>query len=60
MDDNPLTPEEAALIVGVPVAQLYRWAWLRVGPRNTGTRIRPRYMPEDLTDWITEARAHVV
>lgn len=58
--DDPLTPEEASPLVGVPVAQLYRWAWLRVGPENCGTRLRPRYTEEALTEWVTEARAHVV
>lgn len=46
-----LTPEEAAPLVGVPAAQLKRWAWDRVGPKNSGTRYKPRYHEEDLREW---------
>lgn len=46
-----LSPAEAAPIAGVPVVQLERWAWLEVGPRNSGTRSRPRYRREDVEAW---------
>jgi hypothetical protein len=46
-----LTPEEAAPIIGVPAAQLKRWAWDRVGPKNSGTRYKPRYHEGDLRGW---------
>jgi hypothetical protein len=46
-----LTPDEAAPIVGVPAAQLKRWAWDRVGPKNSGTRHKPKYREEDLRAW---------
>lgn len=47
-----LTPEEAALILGVPAAQLKRWAWDRVGPKNSGTKWKPRYQEADLRAWL--------
>jgi hypothetical protein len=46
-----LTPAEASPIAGVPAVQLVRWAWLRVGPRNSGTRHRPKYHADDLREW---------
>jgi len=48
-----LTPDEAAPIVGVPAAQLKRWAWDRVGPKNSGTRHKPKYREEDLRAWLS-------
>jgi hypothetical protein len=47
-----LTPEQAAPLIGVPAAQLKRWAWDRVGPKNSGTRYKPRYREEDLREWV--------
>lgn len=46
-----LSPAEAAPIAGVPPVQLERWAWLDVGPRNVGTRGKPRYRAEDIEAW---------
>jgi hypothetical protein len=46
-----LTPEEASAIAGVPAQQLRRWAWLRVGPRNSGTRHRPKFHEDDIREW---------
>lgn len=46
-----LTPEEAAPIIGVPSVQLARWAWNRTGPKNLGTRYKPKYTEEDLREW---------
>lgn len=51
-----MTPEQASLLIGVPAVQLKRWAWERVGPRNVGTRWKPRYEEEDLRAWL-ERRA---
>lgn len=53
-----LTPEEASPIAGVPVAQLKRWSWDRVGPRNSGTRYKPLYEREDILEWL-DMRAKV-
>lgn len=57
-----LTPSEAAAHAGVPAAQLVRWAWEdwdvyarrpsgQVGPRNCGTRGKPRWREEDVLAW---------
>ncbi len=52
-----LSPEEAAQIVGAPAAQLKRWAWDRVGPKNSGTRYKPKYSEEDLREWLARKAA---
>lgn len=49
---DPLTPEAAADIAGVPAAQLRAWAYDRVGPRNVGSRHRPLYRVEDIQGWL--------
>lgn len=46
-----LTPDEAAPIVGVPAVQLARWSFLGLGPKNSGTKWKPKYTEEDLTAW---------
>lgn len=46
-----LTPEAASEIVGVPAVQLERWAWNRTGPKNVGTRWKPKYTEDDLREW---------
>lgn len=47
-----LTVEQAAPIAGVPAAQLIRWAYDRSGgPRNIGTRHKPRYDEDDVREW---------
>jgi hypothetical protein len=51
-----LSPDEAAPIVGAPVAQLLRWAWLEVGPKNSGTRWKPKYDEDDLRGWVNVSR----
>lgn len=55
-----MTPEEAARIIGVPAVQLRRWAWERVGPRNVGTRSKPRYEEEDLSEWCARKNGTAV
>lgn len=49
---DSLTPDEASQIVGVPIAQLLRWAWLGVGPKNIGTRWKPKYDEDELRGWL--------
>lgn len=51
---DALTPDEASPIAGVPVEQLKRWAWDRVGPKNVGTRYKPKYLEEDLRAWLSK------
>lgn len=46
-----LSPAEASPIAGVPVAQLLRWAYERVGPKNVGTKHKPRYREMDVKAW---------
>lgn len=57
-----LSPTEASAHAGVPAAQLVRWAWEdwdvyqrrpsgQVGPRNCGTRSKPRWRTEDVVKW---------
>ncbi len=46
-----LTPEQASPIVGVPAVQLRRWAYLRQGPPNRGTKHKPMYDEGDLIGW---------
>lgn len=50
-----LDPDEAAPIAGVPALQLRRWAYLGVGPRNSGTKWRPKYLEEDVIAWHDQA-----
>lgn len=52
-----LKPDEASLRIGVPVAQLLRWAWIRQGPKNSGTRTKPLYDEGDLERWLA-VRSH--
>lgn len=47
-----LTPEQASPIVGVPAVQLRRWAYLRQGPPNRGTKHKPMYDERDLAVWL--------
>lgn len=54
--DDLLTPGEAAAYAGVPVAQLLRWAIEGVGPRNAGTRRKPRYERDRLKQWLARKR----
>ncbi len=46
-----LTPEQASPLVGVPAVQLRRWAYLRQGPPNRGTKHKPMYDEGDLAVW---------
>lgn len=54
-----LTPDEAAPHAGVPAEQLRRWAGWGVGPRNSGSRGRPKYREEDLREWRDEIQGNV-
>lgn len=57
-----LTPDQAAPIAGVPSYQLMLWAYDdwdvhakrasgKHGPRNIGTRHKPRYDEDDVREW---------
>lgn len=47
-----LSPEEAGEILGIPAVQLERWAFLKQGPKNVGTKYKPRYDEKDLEEWL--------
>jgi len=51
-----LTPTQASEIIGVPVVQLQRWAYLGQGPRNSGTKHKPMYDEDDLRRWKIMSR----
>jgi len=46
-----LTPSQASEIVGVPVVQLCRWAYIGQGPKNSGTKHKPMFDEDDLQEW---------
>lgn len=50
--------DEAAPFIGVPETQLRRWAWLGTGPKNSGTRWKPKYLHEDLIEWRDAQHKH--
>lgn len=47
-----LTPEQASEKIGVPAAQLKRWACTNQGPRNAGNWLTPKYEEADLEEWL--------
>lgn len=50
-----LTLHEAAELAGVPPEQLKRWAWTGNGPKNSGSKLKPRYAIEDVREWKDKA-----
>jgi len=48
---DSLSLQEAAKLAGVPETQLKRWAWEKRGPRFHGSKLKPRYMAEDIEEW---------
>ena len=53
-----LTPEQAAEAIGVPAVQLRRWAYQGHGPRNAGTKHKPMFDEDDLSEWIRAKDRH--
>jgi hypothetical protein len=51
-----MTPEDAAVVIGVPEVVLRRWAWTNVGPKNRGTKLKPLYDRDDLEDYLAAKR----
>ncbi len=49
-----LSPEEAGEILGVPAVQLERWAYLGDGPKNIGTKWKPRFDEEGIEEWMKQ------
>lgn len=71
MDDDLLSPQDAAALAGVPAAQLLRWiaeqprlrdgeAFRGPGIRYVGPRHRPRFRREDVEGWRDRQRKRVV
>ncbi len=51
-----LTPTQASEIIGVPVVQLLRWAYLGQGPKHLGTKYKPVYGEDELRRWKIMSR----
>jgi hypothetical protein len=51
-----LTPEQASEIIGVPAVQLRRWAYLDLGPHNSGTKLKPMFDEDELRRWKITSR----
>lgn len=54
--DNHLSVKQAAALLGVPIAQLLRWAAQReagliAGPPFIGSWMQPRYDAKELAAW---------
>lgn len=65
---DALDPDLASPLAGVPAEQLRRWAWNDwdigqrrplglAGPKNIGTRHKPKYLDEDVRAWKTALNA---
>jgi hypothetical protein len=50
---------QAAILIGVPPMVLATWAFARTGPKNVGTRMRPRYKHADLDEWLSRWRVEL-
>lgn len=50
------SPEELAFYLGVPVATVYRWNYVKTGPRFSRVGRHIRYRASDVDAWL-EAHA---
>jgi predicted DNA-binding transcriptional regulator AlpA len=50
--DRLWTAEEVSLFLGVPVATLYRWRYLGIGPKAGRVGRHLRYLPDDVISWF--------
>lgn len=48
------TPEEVAYFLGVPIATLYQWRYLGIGPKASRVGRHLRYLPADVLGWFGE------
>lgn len=46
--------EEAAEYLGVCVKTLYKWRWLKTGPRSYSVGKFVRYRPNEVRAWVDE------
>jgi predicted DNA-binding transcriptional regulator AlpA len=55
--DRLWTVQEVSHFLGVPVATLYRWRYLGVGPKAGRVGRHLRYLPADVISWFRKQQA---
>jgi len=55
--DRLWTVEEVSRFLGIPVATLYRWRYLGVGPKAGRVGRHLRYLPADVMSWFRKQQA---
>jgi predicted DNA-binding transcriptional regulator AlpA len=55
--DRLWTVQEVSHFLGVPVATLYRWHYLGVGPKPGRVGRHLRYLPADVISWFRKQQA---
>jgi len=55
--DRLWSVEEVSRFLGIPVATLYRWRYLGVGPMAGRVGRHLRYLPADVLSWFRKQRA---
>ena len=55
--DRLWTVKEVSLFLGVPVATLYRWRYLGIGPKAGRVGRHLRYLPADVITWFRKQQA---
>lgn len=48
------TVDEVAYFLDIPVATLYQWRYLGIGPKAARTGRHLRYLPADVLEWFRE------
>ena len=52
-----LTPDDVAVVLGVPKATLYRWKYHQTGPKAIKVGRHLRYRAEDVESYISDRAA---
>jgi predicted DNA-binding transcriptional regulator AlpA len=52
MPERLWAPDDVAAFLGVPVATLHQWRYLRTGPRAFKVGRHLRYDPADVAAWL--------
>ena len=55
--DRLWTVQEVSHFLGVPMATLYRWSYLGVGPKAGRVGRHLRYLPADVISWFRKQQA---
>ena len=55
-DEPTWTPEDVSRYLRVPVATLYRWRYIGVGPPPARVGKHLRYLPADVRSWLQDQR----